>query len=210
MGQYGDYPIGHHLCERRVVGFRIRAYEGKNDQTYWFAYGLRRQRQGAFEERAQCRGRQLTITPPILAAEVAEVAKTVHTGSRRYVSFGAIVAQGATCCLQPQMAVERDGRLSGKALELPAQRALGRTSNGGDFASSERAGESTLHKLNRHRNASRGRTAAHYRQISVSVRLLHPIFPRCQPSAPRIISCFGSPSNIAAGLDPELVGAAHC
>ena len=157
-GQCRDYPVSHRLCERRVAGFRVRAYEGKNDQTYWFAYGVRRQWQGAFAERAQCRGRQLTITSPILAGEVAEVAETVHTGGRRYVSFGVVVAQGVTCRLQPQMAVERDGRLSSEALELPAQRALGGTGSGGDFAGSERSGEVALHEPDGHRNASRGRT----------------------------------------------------
>jgi hypothetical protein len=46
--------------------------------------------------------------------------KTVHTGGSRYVSIGLAIGQGETRRLQPQMAVERDGRLSGEALELPA------------------------------------------------------------------------------------------
>jgi hypothetical protein len=47
--------------------------------------------------------------------------------------------------LQPQMAVERDRRLSGETLELPAQRALGRTGSGSDFAGCERSAEVALH-----------------------------------------------------------------
>ena len=133
-----------------------------------------------FAERAQCRGRQLAITSPILAGEMAEVAETVHAGGSRYVSFGVVVAQGVTCCLQPQMAVERDGRLSSEALELPTQRALGRTGSGGDFASRERSGEVALHEADGHRNASRGRTAGPDRHFRASGRLLHWVFPRCR------------------------------
>lgn len=129
----------------------------------------------------------------------------MHAGGRRYVSFGVVVAQGVTCCLKPEVAVERDGRLSREALELPAQRALGHTGSGGDFASSERSGKVALHEADGHRNASRGRTAGPEQLIRGSGRLLHPVFPRCRSSAPRLVSYFGPPSNIAAGLDPELV-----
>src|SRR5580693_7497121 len=63
------------------------------------------------------------------------------------------------------MAVERDRRLSGEALELPPQRAFGRTGGGGDFAGSERLGEVTLHEPNGHHDASRGRTLGCHRYI---------------------------------------------
>ena len=46
--QCRDYPVGHRLRERRIVGFRVRTCEGKNHQTYWVGYGVQRQWQGIF------------------------------------------------------------------------------------------------------------------------------------------------------------------
>src|SRR5262249_9185525 len=86
------------------------------------------------------------IMSPILAGKTAEGAETVRTRGGRYVSFAVVVAQSMTRCLKPQVAVERDRRLSSEALELAPQRTLGYTGSGGDFGGSERSGEVALHE----------------------------------------------------------------
>ncbi len=175
--QCRDYLPSRRRCYRIVAGFRVHACERMNDHINRIAYGMRKQWQRTFAGRTRCCRRQLTITSPVLLGEMAEMTETMRTGDCRYVSFSLAVAQGETHRLQPQMAVEFDGRLSSESLELSAQRAFGRPGGCGDFAGSERLGKAPPHEPDGHHDGARGRTVDRHRYICSTAGCLILSFP---------------------------------